>query len=730
MIIKTGRNNLKKIRWFFAICLLLSYTAIPVFAVVPRADLGNEQSDVQTNDQEITLAQVKSGRLLFNTEQKEYYKPALLLKTEMSLQVNGLIAIVNVKQHFKNTGRQMMEGIYVFPLPEDAAVNKMRIQIGDRIIEGEIKEKQAAKAIYKQARVNGQHASLVEQERPNMFTNSIANIAPDEEIIVEITYLQNINYDQCAFSLRFPMTITPRYIPGKILTSQLGEQALAINQGNGWAMNTDQVADARRITPPIIPAATDNEQTMNPIQISASIDMSMPLESITSPYHSLDISQTDHQYHIVLKPEVVSMDRDFVLKWTPVLGQEPQAALFSEHKTNQEKSNDDKLQQDSKNDNYLMLMLMPPQLLADENRLPREMIFIIDTSGSMGGTSIRQAKESLSFALTRLSEQDKFNIVEFNSQTSTLFSQSTSADKNNIRHALNFVAGLNAGGGTEMAPALMTALKDKIPDGYLRQVVFMTDGSVGNEKMLFTIIHEHLKDARLFTIGIGSAPNSYFMNKAAQFGRGTFTYIGSVSEVQQKMSRLFHQLESPVISHLTISWPQKSEVYPKRIPDLYMGEPLIVTAKVPELKGELIIEGQTQQGVWRRTMQLTQSMQDNGVGTVWARNKISALMDKQIQGSSEQQIKPQIIKLALKHQLLSKYTSFIAVDKTPVSEPETILKRELIANVQPRGQINQRYAYPKTATPAMRNIIIGLLLLLLLAILQIRLSSRQADELL
>ena len=723
---KKNPHNLRAAAWY-AICLLLCYIASPVHATALNEDFNSESS----SEQAITLAQVKSGRLLFQTEQNQFYQPALLLKTEMSLDVSGLIAVVNVKQHFKNNSNQWMEGIYVFPLPENAAVNQMRIQIGERIIEGKIKEKNEARRIYKKARANGQRVSLVEQERPNMFTNSIANIAPGEEIIVEIKYLQNVNYDQGEFSLRFPMTITPRYIPGNILARQLGEQSLNIHQGNGWAMNTDQVADAQRITPPLIPASSDKNNIINPIEISGTIDMAMPLEKISSAYHPINISQTDNEYYINLNPEIVPMDRDFVLTWTPMVGQTPQAALFSEQKTNEpnddsseaNNENSNSIDYGNSNDTYLMLMLMPPQLLPDSNRLPREMIFIIDTSGSMGGTSIRQAKESLSFALTRLSAQDRFNIIEFNSQTHSLFSQSITADKSNIQQAQNFVAGLKAGGGTEIAPALLTALNGKVPDGYLRQVVFMTDGSVGNESALFSIIHEHLKEARLFTVGIGSAPNSYFMSKAAQFGRGTFTYIASVGEVQQKMSSLFHKLEAPVISHLKVIWPQKSEVYPERIPDLYMGEPLVITAKVPELKGELIIEGQTRQGIWRRTIQLAQGMQHDAVGTVWARNKITALMDKKIQGSSENDIKPQIIEVALKHQLLSQYTSFIAVDKTPVRAQDTLLKKESIANVQPKGQINQRYAFPKTATPAMRNIIIGLLLLLLLIISKIKFSK-------
>ncbi|MCP3852297.1 MAG: marine proteobacterial sortase target protein [Gammaproteobacteria bacterium] len=700
-------NRLLKNISYFVISLLLCCLLTPVYA------------------NEMTLAEVKAGHLLFQTNQRHHYQPALLLKTKMDFKVSGLVALVKVQQHFKNTSEQWVEGRYVFPLPEDSAVNKMRIKIGDRLIEGEIKEKQEAKAIYQKAKINGQKASLVEQERPNMFTNSIAHIAPGDEIIVEIQYLQTIHYDQNKFSLRFPMTITPRYIPGKVLRSQLGEQTLTMNQGNGWAMNTDQVPDAQRITPPMISVPQDSIQEespmVNPIEITGSIDMAMPLKKLISSFHPIDINQNKHQYTLVLSTKEVTMDRDFILEWSPILGQEPQAALFSESKKHTIETNDNNIEPNNttgqepmlQEDNHIMLMMMPPKLLPLEEHLPKEMIYIIDTSGSMGGTSIRQARESLSFALNRLSENDRFNIIEFNSQTNKLFSQSVKADKNNILYAQQQVSELKAGGGTEMASALMAALENIKLDGYLRQVVFITDGSVGNETQLFAIIHEHLREARLFTIGIGSAPNSYFMRKSAQFGRGTFTYIASVNEVQQKMSDLFKKLESPVLSHLKIIWPQGSDVYPKRIPDLYMGEPLLVTAQVPELKGEVIIEGQTQQGVWRRKIELTHGKQHEGISTLWARSKIGSLMDEQIQGAPKDLIKPQVIDLALRHQLMSKYTSFIAVDKTPIHTKdrrikESLLKKVDVRNLVPKGQ---NFSYPKTATPAMLNILIGLLLL-------------------
>ncbi|MCU7937733.1 MAG: marine proteobacterial sortase target protein [gamma proteobacterium symbiont of Bathyaustriella thionipta] len=699
-------NNSQRIfHYLLLIGLLFYYAANPL----PASAFSEELA--------VSINQVKAGQLLFHTESRKKYQPALLLHTDMNLEVNGMVARINLKQRFKNTSEHWVEGIYVFPLPENAAVNKMHIQIDERIIEGKIKEKKEAKIIYQQARAAGKQASLVEQERPNLFTNTISNIAPGKEIIIEISYLQNITYHQGEFELRFPMTITPRFIPGKILAEQLGDQALPINQGNCWALNTDQVTDAQRITPPMISVTNNKEKLTNPIQITGTINMSMPLDMIASAYHPITITQTEHLYQIDLQSTQVSMDRDFVLKWRPQVGQKPKAALFNERKSN----NDD-------NENYLMLMLMPPQFLPDENRLPREMLFVIDTSGSMNGTSIRQAKSSLSYALTRLSEQDSFNIIEFNSQTQALFSQSVMADKNNINQAQNFVSSLQAGGGTEMAPALIAALKDNIGEGFLRQVVFITDGSVGNETQLFSIIHTHLKEARLFTIGIGSAPNSYFMTKAAHFGRGSFTYIGTVDEVQQKMSALFNKLESPVLSHLSIEWPQKSEVYPERVPDLYMGEPLIVSAKIAELKGEVIIKGQTQQGSWQRKINLQQGGQHNGISTIWARSKISALMDKKIDNqSTESETKSQVIEVALQHQLLSKYTSFIAVDETPVRDNADAIRKESVANLLPEGQsiqqIRKNYSFPQTATPATRNIIIGLLILLLLIITHLKKSA-------
>jgi len=295
---KMTHNSLWLLHCFMFISSLMYYITQPLMAAGLSTEQENEQETTaqESKEQLISFNQVNAGRLLFQTDNKQYYQPALLLKTDVSMEVNGMLAKVNVRQHFKNTSNQWVEGTYVFPLPENAAVNKMRIQIGERIIKGTIKEKKEARVIYQKARAAGKRASLVEQERPNLFTNSISNIAPDTKIIVDISYLQKVSYNKGEFQLRFPMTITPRYIPGKIASDELGQQNLNINQGNGWAMNTDQVADAQRITPPMI--STENSSAhklINPIHISGSINLSMPLESVSSLYHPINISPTNNQ---------------------------------------------------------------------------------------------------------------------------------------------------------------------------------------------------------------------------------------------------------------------------------------------------------------------------------------------------------------------------------------------------------------------------------------------------
>ncbi len=287
-------------------------------------------------------------------------------------------------------------------------------------------------------------------------------------------------------------------------------------------------------------------------------------------------------------------------------------------------------------------------------------------------------------------------LSEFDSRFSSLFPEPVHATPRNIASAQSFVRALRADNGTEMAPALAEALRNDSPRGYIKQVVFITDGAVGNEAYLFELIHSRLRDARLFMVGIGSAPNSYFMRKAARFGRGTFTYIASGEEVTERMSSLFEKLESPLMTGLAIDWPTALEIWPKRLPDLYRGEPLVLVAKLQNSTGTLKISGSTGQQVWQRAITPSQGARHPGISTSWARAKISALLDEKITGRDPVLVRNEVLEVALRHRLLSPYTSLVAVEQTLTRETREPLETIDIANNAPVGQ--RVLSYPRTAT--------------------------------
>ena len=623
-----------------------------------------------------TPAELQAGGLLMRMESG--YVTATLLNTDVDIEVHGLVARVSVQQEFRNEGSEWVEGVYVFPLPDKAAVDHMRLHVGDRFIEGEVREKEQARKEYEQARQAGKKTSLVQQQRANMFTTSVANIAPGETVVVEIEYLEDLRYDEGTFSLRFPMTITPRYIPG---------QALPDRQGSGWSADTHLVEDASLITPPMVSVSN----ALN-ISLRANVNAGVPLEIIASRYHPVTIIEANGRYTVTLAGGKAPMDHDFELLWRPVPSTSPRALVFSES---------------IEGSPHYLLMVMPPAAVdGDAAVMPREMIFVIDTSGSMHGVSMQQAKQALRRALAGLRPGDLFNVIEFNSTTSALFANSVAASKVNINKAKGFVNGLQADGGTEMRSALERALRSAPAESFLRQIIFITDGSVGNEEELFQLIESRLSGARLFTVGIGSAPNSWFMRKAAEAGRGTFTTISALHEVGEKMDRLFRKLESPQITNIDVQWPSGVSVdaYPAIVPDLYLGEPVTVKARVDGeiLPGSAVrVVGNSIGGAWSAELQLDSNTQSGGVGAVWARARIAELLDQARRGANAEEIRGAVVATALQHHLVSKHTSLVAVDKTPVRPTSESLTKEQIANRMPYGQSGEAiFGFPATATNA------------------------------
>jgi len=670
--------------WGIGLALSLTMMAL----VFMSTNVHAEMNDDMALDKIHSLAEVKSGQLVFRTEDG-HYLASPQLNTEVAIEINGLLARVTVSQTFTNPSAQWQEGLYVFPLPETAAVDHLRMKVGERIIEGDIKAKKQAREIYQQAKNEGKQASIVEQQRPNMFTTSVANIPPKDSITVVIEYQQMVSQDGNEFSLRFPMAITPRYIPGTPIANR---HEISHFNGSGWAVNTDQVADASHITPPVLvtESATSNQVTLS-ILLAAGFD----LAQVNSAYHQVEEELVNDSTRKIRLMDNVPANRDFELVWQASDQQAPQAALFKQHKNGED---------------YVMLMLTPPNKLNIES-ISRELIFIIDTSGSMDGTSIKQAKAALQYGLSQLRPQDSFNIIRFSDDVASLFRQAQLASRVNLHTAYDYVAGLRADGGTEMAPALKLALHAEQYTEGLRQVVFLTDGSVGNEDELFTIIEQDLGKSRLFTVGIGSAPNSHFMQRAAQFGRGSHSYIGSEDEVRQKMQTLFNKLSHPVLTDLKLELEDSSgvEIWPKTVADLYLGEPLLLTLKAATLADEIVINGVYGNQPWQKKVMLQGGGQSQAVSVLWARRKISALMDEYRRSNSDDS-KAEIVEIALKHHLVSKFTSLVAVDKTPVRPVAEKLNTQAIAVNPPKG--NTLTQFPQTATAATLQFIIGLILFL------------------
>ena len=654
----------------------------------------------------MSINEVTEGTLLFRTNQPGRFTPAPILKTDVQIAITGIIARTTVRQEFTNPSEKKgdwLEGIYVFPLPDTAAVDHLRMKVGERIIEGQIKERSEAKKVYEQAKQAGKRASLVEQERPNIFTTSVANIGPREHITVEIEYQETVRYDQGQFQLRFPMAVGQRYIPGTPVIVEDQEP-----NGTGTMLDTDRVPDASRITPPGQHHSQGSiHGSGNSVSLSLTLTPGFPVAKVESLFHPvITIPDPDGGYQISLRKDAVPADRDFQLTWVPAPSQEPTATVLTEQRNGE---------------TYAMLMLVPPTHSSDAApRMPRDLTFVIDTSGSMAGPSIEQAKSSLAAALTRLTTQDRFNVIQFNNTVRSLFSTPQPVTTAAMRKAIRYVEGLSADGGTDMLPALRQALKSQQDSSRLQQIILITDGQIGNEDELFELLTHRLGTRRVFTVGIGATPNSYLMRKTAEFGRGTFTYVGNVSEVKEKLDGLFKKLEHPVLNDIQLDrtgWTGL-EHYPSLIADLNEGEPIVLAVKAASLPDQAVLRGQIGTQPWSLSLSMKQATARGGLSVYWARQKISALMDEAFTGTAEETVRKGVLDVALAHHLVSKYTSLVAVDVTPARPTGKSAPGQTQRTKSEEDEESASIAgLPKTGTSGSVQLLLGLLLIVTAAIL-------------
>lgn len=650
---------------------------------------------------------------MFHSDDQPRFFNSPLVHTDVEMTVTGMVARVKVTQKFYNPSEKWVNGIYVFPLPENAAVDHLLLRVGTRELEGQIHPKKKAKKIFNRAKGQGKKASLIEQERPNLFTNSVANIGPNESIEVTLEYQQLVHYNQGEFSLRFPSTLTPRYIPKNSIPAKENSNSFSniALPDDTLATSGTQILDAHRITPPFKKSGEQDNQLSVKLDIDAGFDIS----SISSASHDISLSPiTDSRFDVALK-EQAKADRDFLVSWRRRDESKPFISHFTQMYQGEE---------------YGLMMLVPPTLAENEvSAIPRETIFVLDISGSMQGSSIEQAKSALILGMESLSPEDTFNIIVFNSNANAYWRDTQKATPNNIIDARQFVLGLRANGGTEMSAALELALKSPTQSSYapysnearLKQVIFITDGSVGNEEHLMQLINKKLGEKRLFTVGIGSAPNTYFMSEAAKTGKGSFTYISDINHVSQKMQNLFKQINHPVLSDIQLDLPSNIEVYPENIPDLYTGQPLLISYKGSTWGDPIVASGNLTKTNWTRTFPPAMlnaafrhyQREPSGLNVLWARNKIAQLTSQRRKEHDRTKFDQAIETTALAHHIVSELTSLVAVDVTP-SRPKNYVSRDAsLPNHLPFGMQQQINALPQTATNGQIKIIIGLLLLVI-----------------
>ncbi|QDE30963.1 marine proteobacterial sortase target protein [Shewanella polaris] len=635
---------------------------------------------------------------------------AFALDTQVSMDVSGLLNRVTVKQVFINDSDQWVNGRYLFPLPETAAVDSMKLRIGDKVIAGQIQPKKQALQTFETAKKQGKQASLLQQQRRNLFTSDVANLGPHEQLVVEISYQQKVEYRDGVFSLRFPLAITPRYNPQAESTTEQPQLAMPSSA------NTTTV---KHVRPEL------------DVKMQVNIDAGFELTSLDSLYHPIKQSNVGNHYSVNFASKQIA-DRDFVLQWQANVGAVPQAATFYQTGKTHVKNNSIEREQTAlrqpnpvDNNMYSLLMLMPPSVeVSEQHLIARELILVIDTSGSMSGQSITQAKQALQFALAGLRDIDSFNIIEFNSDVTLLSATPLPANSRNIGKANRFIQSLEADGGTEMRSALQTALVDSVQQDsdqtdtrsdMLRQVIFMTDGAVGNEHELYQLINDQLGASRLFTVGIGSAPNSDFMRRAATMGRGTFTYIGNESEVQQKIEQLLNKIEQPVLTNIGLYYLDGSvpDYWPTTISDLYQNEPLWVSIKSASHQQQpIIVSGNINGQYWQQQLDFEENQAAKGIDLLWANAQITSL-ELYKDNASRDRVNKQVEALGLLYHLVTSQTSLVAVDVTPVNP---LIDNPIDVQLQPHmphglNAAQSSQVLPQTGTASRLWLLIGFSLL-------------------
>jgi len=576
-------------------------------------------------------------------------KDCPLEHTDVSAEISGFIARVSVKQIFHNPTDKKIEAVYTFPLSAEAAVDDMLMKVGQREVRGVIKRREEAREIYERARDKGHVASLLDQERPNIFTQSVANIMPGEKVEITIHYSEVLPYDDGSFKFVFPMVVGPRFIPG-----EPGKKT-----GTGWASDTDQVPDASRITPPVTPEGT---RAGHDLSMKVVIDAGVPILGIESKLHEIAIEKDGAtRASVSLKNKKELPNKDFVLSYL-VAGDEVKSGVLA-HKDGKEGS--------------VLVLMIPPKRVKPEQIAPKEMIFVIDCSGSQMGWPLAKAKEAMRYFIEHMNPEDTFNVIDFNVGVRMLFPEPKKNSADNRMKALRYLESLEARGGTWMGPAVEAVAKTPAAENRLRIVTFMTDGYVGNDFEIISLVQKLRGTSRWFPFGTGNSVNRFLLDNMARLGGGEVEYVLLNSRGQDVGAKFYQRIANPVLTDMSITAEgiKLEELFPTQVSDLWDRKPLVFKARYTKPgKGKVILKGLQAGKPYEQVLDVTlpeTETANSSLASLWARAKVDSLMDQDLmgiqRGNPKSEVKEEIVRVALAHRIMTQFTSFVAVEEAVIT---------------------------------------------------------------
>jgi Ca-activated chloride channel family protein len=612
------------------------------------------------------------------------------VKSDYKVDIRGDLATVTVEQRFENPGEIPLNATYQFPMAEDGAVYEMIMRVGDERIRAEIQKKEEARETFEKAKSEGKSAALLEQHRPNLFTQEVANLMPNMPVDVTLRYVETVDKIDGRYQVVVPLVVGPRYKPGDM-------------SKNFLVKSDDGATDAKQQDLPENPPVSELDalETIDPEQVSVEvrIDGGVPVQHIESASHAIEATELNpRDWQVGLAEGRTIANKHFVLNYT-LAGKETDAGVLS-------------YWDEEFNEGYFSVLVEPPAEPAEEDIVQREMVFVLDCSGSMGGKPIEASKAYMRFALKNLRPTDHFRVIRF-SETATEYSREPLlATEENIEQAIAYVNHLGGYGGTQMTEGIKQALDVPVPEDTVRMVTFLTDGYIGNEYEIIRLVGDKLGDARLFALGVGSGVNRFLLDEMGRMGRGFTKYLDPTKDVTVQAHELANRLQTPVLTDISIDWGEvgPKEITPEKVPDLFAGQSVRVMGRYQK-PGTYTVKVRGKSGKRDVTIPIevelpAEAGDGKAVELTWARRMIEEYMHtlttpKRLRKTEldDDQIKEVVTNMGLDYSLVTQWTSFVAVSEKVVNPNPANAANGQVAEAQVDGVGKKAYGKRASSTP-------------------------------